>query len=897
MNLSIKGILLGTGALVCLLLFGGFMAYQNLRQVRNDIAWVTRSHEVLEALQSAMGALTEAETNERGYLITGNPGFLEAYRASSEQARKGIGRVRQLVRDNPPQGLRAEELERLGAAKLRQLQETIALQDRSASAARSGGQTHLGKSIMDTVRAQAAAMTREERALLAEREGTFRRGYRIAVGFGALSTLLSLALVLALVVQRRRHLRERARFHQGLLRQHLELERLNRALRALSKSNQALMRAAATEESSYLAEICGIVTQDCGHAMVWIGYKTDDPERSVRPAAWAGGEEGRRLTLGVTWADSERGVTGSAIRTGQPCLCRDSLADPAGQPQCAEAQARGFRSALALPLQASGRILGAITFYALEPDAFSPGEVALLKELTADLSQGIAINRLRIEHALAEETLRESEQRFRSAFEQGDIPMTLVTLDGQVLKVNAAFAQMLGYTEAEMGSLNVAELTSPEDRGATLAGFDRLRSGRSARFRMEKRYRHKDGRVIWGDMGTTAVPDAMGRPLYLVTHIQDITERKRAEEGLREANRRKDEFLATLAHELRNPLAPIRTGAYLLSQQPAPDEQTRQILDMITRQAAHMARRVDDLLEVSRIEQGRRDLRKERVDPGVVAAQAVEACRALWEAGALQVALTVADGLPALSADPVRLEQMISNLLNNACKCTPAGGRIEVSAALEGAEVVLRVRDSGVGMTPEVLDHIFELFYQGAQTGDRAGGLGIGLTLVQRLAELHGGSVRASSPGPGQGSEFQLRLPALDPGPPRPGALEPPAAQGGRRHVLVVDDDPSVRTTLEMLLKALDYTVTVAGTGAKGVELAERLRPDIALIDLAMPGMNGLEVATAIRARLGPAMRLVALTGYSRESDLALTRAAGFDQHVVKSGDPRELLRGLVEAR
>ncbi len=700
MNLSIKGLYLGLAALVCLLLFSGMVAHQHIRQLRVDTAWVTHTHEVLEALEAAKGTLTDAVTSQRGYLLTGDRAYLDLYLSSAAAVWQEIERVKTLTRGNDRQRSRVEQLERLGAEELALLQATIAQRERDPAAARLG----LGKPVMDAFRGQVAAMEQDERSLLPEREQTSRRGFRVAVAFGTVSTLLGLALVAALLFQLRRSLRE---------------------------------------------------------------------------------------------------------------------------------------------------------------------------------------------NAVTAETLRASELRFRTAFEQGAIPTAIVALDGRVLEANAAMAEMLGYPQAELDRLTVGDLTCPEDQAATQSALDRLRSGGTRSFRMEKRYRHRDGRVLWGDMGTTAVPDPAGTAIHLVTHIQDITERKRAEEGLREANQRKDEFLATLAHELRNPLAPIRTGAHLLSRLPAP-EQVRQIHDMIARQAAHMARLVDDLLDVSRIEQGRLELRKERVDPGQVAAQAVEACRPLIEAGGHEVTLGVAEGTPAIEADPVRLEQMLCNLLNNACKCTPAGGRIQVSTGAEGAEAVLKVVDNGIGMTPEVREHLFELFYQGARNGENGGGLGIGLTLVKRLAELHGGSVQAFSAGPGQGSEFQLRLPAPVLASCGNGPVPSEPAPGGQRRVLIIDDDPNVRSTLRMLLEAMDYAVTAAGTGAKGIEAALRERPDIALVDLAMPDMTGLEVAAAIRAQLGQGIRLVALTGYSRDSDFASTQAAGFDQHLVKSGDPRELLAALA---
>jgi signal transduction histidine kinase len=369
------------------------------------------------------------------------------------------------------------------------------------------------------------------------------------------------------------------------------------------------------------------------------------------------------------------------------------------------------------------------------------------------------------------------------------------------------------------------------------------------------------------------------------------------EAELQQANRNKDEFLATLAHELRNPLAPVRTGAFLLLKRGAQDPETMQIYELIHRQTAHMARMVDDLLEVTRIERGKVELRREPVDVGQVLVHAVEVCRPLVQERNHQLALALPDHLPPLDADPVRLEQMLCNLLNNACKYTPKGGKIQISASTEGHELVLCVRDNGIGMLPEVVRRVFEPFYQAGRHLDRSElGLGIGLTLVKQLAGLHGGSVSATSDGPGMGSAFRLRLPVLEPGLlPVPSSGAPPLADRGKgqAHVLIIDDDPSVRTTEEMLLKAMGFQVSVAASGEQGVRLALALRPEIAIIDLGMPGMGGLEVASRIREELGPHIHMIALTGYSRESDMAMTKAAGFDQHLIKSGDPKDLIQAL----
>ncbi len=372
---------------------------------------------------------------------------------------------------------------------------------------------------------------------------------------------------------------------------------------------------------------------------------------------------------------------------------------------------------------------------------------------------------------------------------------------------------------------------------------------------------------------------------------------RQSEQRLRETNRLKDEFLATLAHELRNPLAPIRTAAHILALRGTEDPSLRQLHELIGRQAAHMARLVDDLLDVSRIERGKVQLRTERMDLGAVVAHAVEVCGSLIEDCEHRLALDLpAPGLE-VDGDPARLEQMVCNLLNNACKYTPSGGDIRVSLKREDDQAVMRIRDSGIGLTPEAIGAIFDLFYQVGRNGHgREGGLGIGLTLASSLAELHGGSIVAASEGLGRGSEFTLRLPARPQG--AAPAEHPAAMAAGAEHtrqVLIVDDNESVLTTLGLLLRALGYQVALAATGEAGVSQALAQRPDIALVDLGLPGLDGLQVARRLRAEWGDAIRLIALSGYSRESDIAAALAAGFDRHLVKSADPNGLLLAIAE--
>ena len=357
---------------------------------------------------------------------------------------------------------------------------------------------------------------------------------------------------------------------------------------------------------------------------------------------------------------------------------------------------------------------------------------------------------------------------------------------------------------------------------------------------------------------------------------------------LAEANAAKDEFLAMLAHELRNPLAPIRIAAQLVGRSAASPSDIETPREILNRQVAHLARLLDDLLDVSRITRGKIELRKEWVDLATVVATALEASRPLVEEHGHQLAVSVPQDPVALEADPVRLAQVITNLVNNAAKYTPPHGHIRVVAAREGQRVVLRIRDNGRGMPPELVPRVLDLFTQGDRSlAHTAGGLGVGLTVVRTLVELHGGTVAASSEGLGRGSEFVVRLPIGKARAARPGvsAAEVPAADIHplpRLHVLVIEDNADLRVLLQTLLTGEEHRVEAADTGAAGVELARSGRPDVVLVDIGLPDLDGYEVGRQIRAILGPSVRLIALTGYGQPEDRQRSRAAGFDAHLVK---------------
>jgi two-component system, sensor histidine kinase len=361
------------------------------------------------------------------------------------------------------------------------------------------------------------------------------------------------------------------------------------------------------------------------------------------------------------------------------------------------------------------------------------------------------------------------------------------------------------------------------------------------------------------------------------------------EERLRRLDRKKDEFLATLAHELRNPLAPIRTGVDILRTGPS-TAVTERTLGVIARQVGHMVRLIDDLLDVSRITRGKLELKRARVRLGDVVSAAIEASRPFIDHGRHRLDVSVEDESLCLDADLTRVAQIVSNLLNNASKYTPPGGLIELSARREGASVGIQVRDNGMGIPPEQLEHVFEMFSQVNRTLDSVqSGLGIGLALVRTLAEMHGGSVTATSPGTGCGSTFRVSLPLaaeLTDEPPAP-APKPSEAPRGTRRVLVVDDNDDAADLLALMLEQRGYVTSVAYKGAAALDAVRATTPEVVILDIGLPDMSGYDVARALRrsAELGSTPVLIALTGWGTRDDRQRAMDAGFDLHLTKPVD------------
>jgi PAS domain S-box-containing protein len=505
----------------------------------------------------------------------------------------------------------------------------------------------------------------------------------------------------------------------------------------------------------------------------------------------------------------------------------------------------------------------------------------------------------------AERTLAESEARFRQLAENiNEVFWLADPQTTQILYVSPAYERVWGRPCASLYERpqSFLDAVHPDDREkARVAALEKHSRGEATD--VEYRIVRPDGSVRWVRDRGFPIRDAAGRVYRFAGLAEDVTDKKEAEAALQENDRRKDEFLAMLAHELRNPLAPITNSVQVLNLLGPRDGRMQYARDTIDRQVRHLSRLVDDLLDVSRLSTGKVKLRKERVELAAVLARAVETSRPLIDARRHQLTVAVPDGPVWVDADVTRLAQVVSNLLNNAAKYTEEGGRIALAVGREGGEAVLRVRDSGAGIPADMLTQVFDLFVQVERGLDRAqGGLGIGLTLVRSLAEMHGGRVTAHSAGPGRGSEFVVRLPLAGHAPPDAGSSPegpPPAlARPPSRRVLVVDDNVDAAESLALLLRAVGHEVRTAHDGLEALREAEAHRPEVVLLDIGLPRLDGYEVARRLRQQEGLRGALVvALTGYGQEEDRRRAAAAGFDVHLVKPADPATVQQLVARAR
>jgi PAS domain S-box-containing protein len=493
---------------------------------------------------------------------------------------------------------------------------------------------------------------------------------------------------------------------------------------------------------------------------------------------------------------------------------------------------------------------------------------------------------------------RESEERLAEAMVAAGMVAWDWFVDTREVILSENALNVLGLHARTMDEMHAP---IPEQDRARLVGAHARALASHGSYHETIRYvRPDDGRTVWIEVRGRVRLDASGRVVSVRGAAIDVTERRRAEEELRDAHRRKDEFLAMLAHELRNPLAPIDAAAQLLRRDLHDDARAGQPIEIITRQVRHMAGMLDDLIDVSRVTRGLITIERAPCDMRAVLADALEQVRPVADSRGQSLESLVAPGPLHIFGDHKRVVQVLANLLGNASRYTPAGGRIVLELAAHEAQVVLRVRDNGIGIAAALLPHVFDLFTQGERSADRAeGGLGVGLAVVRSLVEQHGGQVSAASDGPGQGSVFTVVLPQLVCGAiGQPDGLGAPLAPQRALQVLVVDDNADAADMLALLLETEGYEVGVAHRSATALARVAAAPPQVCLLDIGLPDMDGYDLAARLRAMPSmQAARLVAITGYGQQADRARSLAAGFDHHLVKPvqlGELFALLRSFA---
>jgi PAS domain S-box-containing protein len=798
-----------------------------LRAQRDADHAVVHSREVLASLDGTLGLLADAETGQRGYLLTQQSSYLDPYRLAVANLPGQLDRLRGLTADDDVQRLAIARLRPDVQAKLAELGETISLTGAGQAAAalalvRSGR----GATIMAGLRADLGAMRVEELRLLQVR--TAREAQARGWALVAVCAMAALAIFLLWGLR-------------GLLLR--DAARLRASEQRLATTLASVGDAVITTDATGAVERMNPVAEALGgwHSGEAVGVPLDTVFHIINEHTRQPVESPHHKVL------REGGIVGLANHT--LLIAKDGAERPI---EDSGAPIRG----------ADGEISGVVLVFKDATDRY-----------------------------LAERTLAASEARFKAAVAVMEGVLWTNTPQGEMRGEQPGWSALTGQTYEEYQGYGWARAVHPQDAQPTVDAWNDA-VARRVPFRFEHRVRRHDG--VWRYFSIRSVPilDAAGQITEWVGVHTDITAQRAAIRELQEADQRKDEFLATLAHELRNPLAPIRNAARLLKADSPPATQAK-ARDIIERQSAQMARLLDDLLDVSRITRGLVDLRIEVLDLREIIEDVVLANRPLIERLHHELVLRVPPEPLVIAGDPIRMNQVIGNLIQNAVKYTNPSGHIQIDAALDRDAVVLRVTDSGIGIAPESLGRVFELFAQVHSPERGRSGLGIGLAVVKRIVELHGGTVVALSAGLGHGTCFKVTLPrstAARPAPAEPVARAAPPLRNAR--VLLVDDSPDILETLAILLRASNYSVHTAEDGVFAVQVAENLCPDIMVIDIGMPRMDGYQLARWVRQQSwGQRAKLIAVTGWGQEVDRRRTADAGFDAHLVKPVDPDALIR------
>lgn len=822
--------LIGSGIAVLLLVANLSITVRNYQTLFDDFERVKRTHEELMDLGQLVKLARDAESGQRGYLLTGDKAYLEPYTKAKAEIDAQMGTIRSNLQAHANLASLVDNIDQPLQRKMSELAEVIEIFDsQGLEAARKVIRQNHGKHSMEQLQSNVALAIKATTDNRADGIQRLNDSYRLSMVTGVLAGLATIFAVLAYSISLRRHMAERERA----------------AAEIAAQRQFYLTTLVSIGDGVITTDRDGRVTHLNGVSERLTGWKIDEAEGKPLEEVFRIVNEQTRLPVEspTIRAIHEGVIVGLANHT--ILLAKDGVERPIDDS--------------AAPIKdADGEVVGCVLIF-------------------RDVS----------ERRQAEIEQTESVARFKSVVD--NVPDGIITYneDCTIESFNPAAEWLFGYTADEVVGKKIDILFASEnfELGAETEG--RRQSGET--FPME----------------TAVSTYSRGNEVVSTAILRDITERKRNEEELRriaadlsEANRRKDAFLATLAHELRNPLAPVRNAVELMRLMGPNEETLQKSRDVIERQVTHLTRLIDDLLDVSRITRNKLELRSERVELADIIHGAIETSMPLINSKNHRLNLSLPADPVWIYGDAIRLSQVFMNLLTNAAKYTPDRGHIALTAVVEGDEVLVKVNDDGIGIPPASVSHLFEMFYQahGAEDTPQSG-LGIGLSLVRHLVELHGGTVSARSEGQGRGSEFAVRLPLA--GEEEKGPAEEPSSPRElpeQMRILVVDDNEDIASTLSMLLEASGHTAFVATDGQKGVEMAEELRPDAVLLDIGMPKLNGYEACRAIRdSEWGKDMLLIALTGWGQEDDRRRTREAGFNAHLVKPVDLATLDRVLSE--
>jgi PAS domain S-box-containing protein len=638
-----------------------------------------------------------------------------------------------------------------------------------------------------------------------------------------------------------------------------------------------------TAPDQVVATASALLGEQMGLSGVMYGQVDSDRNYFYVVNHWT--REGASMAPGLRFRRSDFGAAvGAALDAGDVVIVDDTSTDPRTAAHGATYVDNGLRALVSVPLVKGGQLVACLSIGRAKPYRWTGADVRLTRDMAERTWSAL-------ETVRAQAELRQERDRSRYIFDTIAEGFAVFAHDWTVLEMNAEGLRICRRSAEQVIGRKHWD-AFPESVGSeTERVYQQVKQSGTAG-NAEYCQTLPDGERVWSDVRAYPTPEG-----GIATFFRDITDRKLADAKLKEADQRKDEFLAMLAHELRNPLAPISAAAELLKLGKLDDARVRQSSAIIARQVKHMTSLVDDLLDVSRVTRGLVTLAQAPVEARTILDEAVEQVRPMLLARRQALTLYLPDQPAAVLGDKARLVQVLANLLGNAAKYTPDGRRIEACAEVRAGELVLTVRDEGIGMDAELTERVFDLFAQAERSSDRSqGGLGLGLALVKHLVELHGGTVSCSSAGVGHGSTFEVRLPLM------PAAAQAPAPASGmvlrpgqRLKLMVVDDNVDAADTLGMLLEAGGHEVVVEHESLRALARARAEAPDACLLDIGLPELDGNELARRLRADPATAaMVLIAITGYGQEQDRRAAFEAGFDHHLVKPVDLARLAGALA---